>query len=1217
MRQLLIIVLFFASTFLAVKPLQAQLSFVENKGQWDARVNFKASIQAGAFFLEKNGFTVLLNNPQDLEKFAAQMHGHDHAAEKTSKTSGKEEVVKIDETITIRSHAYRTHFIGASNNAQIIPEKELPTYDNYFIGDDKSKWQGGCKLYQAVLYKNVYPNIDVRYYTDGSTLKYDIIVNPGGNVNDIAMQYEGADKLSIKNEQLLIQTSVGEIKELYPYTYQLNKGAKEVLSCKYQLKNNIVKFSLKDYSPDAIIVIDPTLIFSTFTGSSADNWGYTATPGPDGTMFAAGIVFGSGYPASPGAFSTNFNGGINEDGFGPYDIALMKFSSNGANRLYGTYLGGSGNEQPHSMICDAQGNLTLAGRSNSNRSGSAYPTTVPAIGDTGKFDIVVTRFNAAGTALLGSIKIGGKEDDGVNIKPKYASLAVISNGQKVDGAYETRRNYGDDARSEIILDAAKNILVVSCTQSSNFPVRGTVFQSAYGGGKQDGVVLKFNSSLSAVTNSSFFGGNGSDACFVLSINQKNGNIYVGGATTSTNLPGDKSNVITASYQGGECDGFLSIINANFSSIVKTTYQGTSGDDLVYGVQFDRNGFPYIMGTTTGVWPVVNAPYNVAGSKQFISKLQPDLSAYVYSTIFGTNSPVPNISPIAFLVDRCENVYVSGWGGRINTVKLYPSAGTRGLPVTRDAIKSGTDGDDFYFFVLEKNANSQLFGSFFGQTGGNNGEHVDGGTSRFDANGIIYQALCANCGGPSNLGFFPTSPGAWARTNGSSICNEAAIKIEMNFSGITAGIRPSISGNYDTIGCAPLQIAFVDTVGKGKQYIWNFGDGTPDLMVEGNPSTTHVYNTVGRFTVRLIAIDSATCNISDTAYATIKVGSNIVTPDFNANKTGDCSSFTFQFNNTTTAVKPIYNDSSFVWDFGDGTPPVKAGFWSVNHTYASIGTYEVTLTVIDTIFCNIPVSIKKTIRLANNVKAQFETPAKGCVPYTALFNNTSLGGTDFIWDFGDGSAQSTDISPTHTYNSKGTYTVRLIAIDLLTCNQRDTTYSTIEVFSIPTANFSFTPTTPKENVATQFVNSSIDATSYYWDFGDGDSSLLSDPQHQFNASDTFTVCLIAMNAAGCVDTFCKNVPALVLPLLDLPNAFTPNSNDINSTIKVAGFGIAKMNWRIYNRWGQLVFKSINPKVGWDGTFKGKIQPMDVYTYTLDVELSDGKKIRKTGDITLLR
>src|SRR5205085_3706859 len=144
------------------------------------------------------------------------------------------------------------------------------------------------------------------------------------------------------------------------------------------------------------------------------NWGYTATPGPDGSFYAAGIAFGSGFPTSPGAYQTTYGGGVDEDGFRGYDIAIFKFSPNGSNRMYATYLGGSGNEQPHSMIVDAQGNLIVAGRSSSNN----FPTKgLSPIGPRGAFDIIITKFNAAGSDIIGSIKIGGTGDDGVNIRP--------------------------------------------------------------------------------------------------------------------------------------------------------------------------------------------------------------------------------------------------------------------------------------------------------------------------------------------------------------------------------------------------------------------------------------------------------------------------------------------------------------------------------------------------------------------------------------------------------------------------------------------------------------------------------------------------------------------------------------------------------------------------------------------------------------------------------
>jgi gliding motility-associated-like protein len=1199
LRSLIISILF----ILSVIYVQAQVEFIQNKGQWDSQVEYRGDFSSGSFFLEKQGFTVAVHNVADLKLLSEQMHGHNLNPANTGKD------------IIINSHAYKVKFLGGNSQAENIPDKIQAYHNNYFTGSDPSKWASACKIAQAVSYQNIYPNVDVRYYSDGGKLKYDIIVHPGGDIDRIAMQYSGVDKLEVKNKELMISTSVGTVKELYPYSYQVENGQKKTVNCKYVVNNNIVRFKVTGYDPESTIVIDPTLIFSTFSGSTADNWGFTATPAPDGSFYAGGIAFGSGFPFSAGAYQTVFGGGINEDGTNPngYDIAIIKFSANGANRLFATYIGGSRNEQPHSMICDGLGNLFVAGRSNSNN----YPGTPGRPTSRTDYDIVITKLNAAGTLSLGAVGIGGTSNDGINIRGKYITPF---------GSDATRRNYGDDARSEIILDAAGNVFLASCTQSADFPVTpGTPIQAAFGGGRQDGVILKFTSNLSSVLFSSFFGGSGDDACFVLAQNPLSSDVYVAGATTGPNLPGNKTGVMYDTYQGGVTDGFITQIKNDGSAIVRTTFQGTTGNDMVYGIQFDKKGFPYIMGTTTGDWPVVNAIFRNANSKQFISKLKENLGpGYEYSTIFGTASAVPNLSPVAFLVDRCENVYVSGWGGGINTEQGYPTAGTGGMPTVTPLVGiPPPDGSDFYFFVLEKNAQSQFFGTHFGQNG-ETGDHVDGGTSRFDANGVIYQAFCS-CGTPTNpVNRFPTTPGVWSginRTPNGSSCNLAAAKIEMNFAGIGASVKATIDGVVDTIGCVPLTVTFTDTLAKGKMYIWVYNDPFSttlrDTTFAPNNTVSHTYNQVGNFILMLISIDSATCNIADTAFVTVKVGNNIVDADFSFFKLDSCNSLRYQFINQTVATVPNYSSQTFLWDFGDNTPKVRTGFGPINHTYASVGTYTVKLLVDDTTFCNVPDSAVKQLRISPNVKASFTTPNRGCVPYTPVFKNTSQGGTDWIWEFSTGFV-STDFEPTYTFNTVGTYTVRLIAIDTATCNKRDTSaYFTITVLPIPTANFSWTPNPPQVNALTRFTNLSSGATRYLWNFGDGESSTAFAPTHQYNATGTYRATLYAYNAADCVDSITQDVPIVIVPLLDVPNAFTPGRFGENGVVKVRGFGIGTLNWNIYNRWGQVVFSTSDRNQGWDGTFKGALQPMDVYTYTLDVEFTDGQKLRKTGDISLLR
>ncbi|THU42016.1 PKD domain-containing protein [Niastella caeni] len=1187
--------------------------FVENKGQWDNQVRFKGDLPTGNFYLHKNGFTVVQHNTTDLKQV------YDNHSESLNNLKGqltgkgiqaKNNTTprRLDSTYTLRSHAYKVQFIGAAANPEMVPDKVMPGISNYLIGKDPSKWRSKVISCQAILYKNIYPNIDVRYYSESGRLKYDIIVNPGGDVNNIVMQYDGADKLSIKNRELVIKTSVGEVRELYPYTYQFdNVHGKQETSCSYKLEGkNTVRFKTGAYSKTSTLVIDPSIVFSSFTGSTANEFGFTATPGPDGSLFSGSIVYGAGFPTSPGAYKTTFTLG----GARGCDIGIFKFSPNGANRIYATYIGGSADDYPHSLYSDAQGNLVVLGRTYS----TDYPGTL--VGSGGGCDMVVTKLNAAGSALIGSLRLGGPGNDGVNIEDQ-----MESNDHKTNSLLT---HYGDDSHSEVILDDAGYIYVAGQTQS-DFPMIGNGFEKNRKG-SQDGVVLKIAPDCNSVIWSTFLGGAGDDAAFVLALRPNTNEIYVAGATSSSDFPGTvagfRNGVINDTLVGG-IDGYVSIISNDGTTLQRSTYLGTQQEDLIFGIQFDRNYFPYVLGSTRGTWPVINAAYSNAGSRQFITKLRPDLTGIEYSTIFG-NGAKPNISPVAFLVDRCENVYVSGWGGWMTPDNdPYDMGGVRNMPVTPDALKTVTDDRDFYFIVLERNAASLLYGSYFGQDGGL-GEHVDGGTSRFDAQGAIYQAICANCyGSPANLPItrnYPTTPGAWSSVNGTGNngCNLGAVKILFNFSGVGSGPKAYFNGMFDTVGCVPFELTFRDTVLDARSYEWNFGDGSPEVNTT-NFNVTHTYNRVGIFQVRLIAVDSSTCNIRDTAYLNIHVRDDKANLAFDVTKLLPCESLNYEFENTTTFPpgKP-FKASSFTWDFGDGTR-ITPGNLTAQHSYASPGTYIAKLILHDTAYCNSPDSISQELRVSPLVDARFETPPQGCAPYTAVFNNTSLAGQQFFWNFGDGTT-STEVNPTHEYVNVNTYHVTLVVIDSNTCNIIDSTSMDITVYPLPIADFSVSPVPPNVNQPAIFTNLSTGAIEYRWFFGDGDSVIKKTADtvhHQYNATGTFEACLVAYSENGCSDTACKPVQALINPLLDVPNAFTPGRFGRNSFVTVAGFGIAKMNWKIYNRWGKLVFETQDRRIGWDGTYKGQPQPMDVYAYTLDVEFFDGKTLRKTGDITLIR
>ena len=1223
-RNFIVIVLF----LLFAGPLIAQtFEFTENKGQWDQAVRYKGELSGGAFFLKKNGYRVLQHHPTDYAQAIEALAGK-HVF---GPAPGKEMKSAVSTTLpevegggngggfgpVVRSHAYDVSFEGSSPKVGILPERELAGYSNYFIGNDPAKWQTGVKSYSALRYSGIYPGVDARFYSDEGYLKYDLVIQPNANVGSIVLHYEGATVTRQRNGDLLVKTSVNEVVEKSPYAYQLENGVRKVIDCQYVVKGDKVSFKLGDYNKGEVLVIDPTLVFSTFSGSTTDNWGYTATYDGAGNAYGGGIVFGTGWPVTTGAFQTTYGGGSTGTGESAcFDIGIMKLSPTANQRLFSTYLGGSGNEQPHSLVVDGSGNLIVAGRTTS----SNFPVlNNNKVGQLGGWDIIVTKFNPSGTALLGSIQIGGTGDDGVNIKHKTTGST---------GPSSLFQNYGDDARSEVLTDRSGNIYVASCTRSNNFPATAGVFQTALRG-NQDALVLKFNPSLS-LTFATLLGGDSDDAAYVLYVDNDN-SILVAGGTASTNFPGDKTNTVGPTFTTPAAgatfssDGFIAKIRDDGTSIIKSTYIGTSGIDQIYGIQEDRNGYLYVMGTNTGGstsnFPIRNAAFSQAGGKQFIAKLQPDLSDYVYSTVFGTPTGHPNISPTDFLVDRCENVYVSGWGGEMGGQTPYQNAGTNGLTVTTDAIDRTTDGKDFYFIVIEKDAASQLYGTFFGQQDAPNSgtpDHVDGGTSRFDPQGVIYQGICANC----SPGQFPTTPGVIAPSKPSTaLCNLAVIKINFELAGVASGIKSSIDGvDGDTSACAPTLVNFRDTIAIAQSYQWDFGDGSPEVTTT-DPQASHNYTIAGTYRVRLIAIDLNKCFPRDTSYVNIRVRTDRVTVNASATKLDPCESLTYRFNNLSTVIpsKP-FSDTSFTWVFGDNTAPVKANNNSVTHQFPSPGTYTVSLILTDTNYCNAPDSFSIVLRVSPEVVADFEVVTPGCAPYTAVFNNTSSGGQTFEWDFGNGQT-STDINPTALFTVPGSYTVRLIAHDPTTCNQVDTTTMVVDVLDKPQAAFTFSPNPSEENIPTTFTNYSQTAVAYKWIFGDGDTLFTTRRdtlvRHQYRQSGTFNVCLVTISNIGCSDTLCQPVEAFVDPMVDVVTAFTPNNDGVNDRAVIIGFGVVRLNFKIFNRWGQLMFETNDSQLGWDGKYKGKPQPMDAYGYTLEAELLTGQKIIKKGSITLVR
>jgi gliding motility-associated-like protein len=815
-----IVLLGCAGLSFAAGPL---VPFTRNKGQWPQQVLYRANIPGGVLFVEHNALTYVLHSGGDL-------HDHGRAPD--------------HEHEPLRMHAYRVTFEGAAGGTG-EGRFVQPHYENFFIGNDPAKWGTGCAVYGEVWVRGLYPGVDLRL--DGRNgLKYDLVVAPGTDPGIIRMRYDGQDGLAVKDGALHVKLTTGEVVEEAPVSWKhffdgLDNHYIPVRSA-YRLKGNTLSFAVTGRS-DLPLVIDPVLTFGSYTGSTADNFGFTATYDNDGHLYGGGIVFNTGYPTTLGVLDDSFNGGT-------IDMGITKWTPDGSALVWSTYLGGSlGNESPHSLVVNTDDELYLLGTSGS----SDFPTTAGCFdnsfnggpmlafgigygyGHSAGTDIVVARLNAAATGLIGSTYVGGTANDGIN----NATLLA--------------HNYGDSFRGEIALDPLERPVVATSTESADCPTTPGAPQPAFAG-VQDAYLFRMDPGLTTQLWATYHGGSLADSGYGVQFDS-NGEVFVAGGTASSDLPMAGSPWDNSA--NGDVDGYLVRFNAAGTTRLGATYLGTNTYDQAYFVQLNPADEVFVVGQSHGPYPVTPGKYANPGSSQFIHKFTHDLGTSLWSTRIGSGLGTEDISPSAFLVSDCGQLYFCGWGGTTNTFAQAFASTTTGLPTTPGAFQTTTNGSDFYLMVLEPEAVALNYATFFG--GGISQEHVDGGTSRFDKNGNVYAAVCAGCGSNSD---FPTTPGAWSNTNNSFNCNLGVFKFALT--------QPTavIDINGPTFLCLPNATAVFDNLSQGgTDFAWDFGDG---LGSSTQFEPTHTYTDTGTFTVMMVLSDSNSCLVNDTAYLTITV-----------------------------------------------------------------------------------------------------------------------------------------------------------------------------------------------------------------------------------------------------------------------------------------------------------------------------------------------------------
>jgi hypothetical protein len=952
--------------------------FVENKGQYPAGVLFRAEIPGGYLFVGKNALHYAFYDTD-----AVRSH-HPGTASTASRPA---------ENNFIKAHGVSVFFEGVNPDALPEGREREGSVKNFFIGNDPQQWATEVKTFTEIICPEIYPGISLRIYTRFHTLKYEFLVQPGADPSRIRMRYAGAENLSLHEGNLLIKTSLCTLVETQPYSFQNVGGSEKKVDSRFQLKDSTVRFVFpQHYDRRQPLTIDPTLIFSTFSGSFADNWGFTATYDSSGNLYSGGIVLDNlKFPVTPGAFQVSFGGAI--------DVAILKFSKDGKQLLYASYLGGSAADVPHSLIVNKNQELLIMGTTGSANfplpagavydrtfNGGSFTEPLSGIAYSSGSDMFVARLSPDGSRLLAATYLGGNGNDGLNPAGGF-----------------TQANYGDQFRGEIALDTSGNVYVASSTTSTDFPIQNAPQPTL--SGLQDGFITQFNPDLSNVLWSTYLGGSQTDAIYGMKISL-GGNLYVCGTTRSTNLPVTPG-VIKTGFSGVD-DGFVGLYHNNI--LQRLTYLGTSASDQAFLLDLDPQENIVVMGTTFGNYPVTSGVYHNGNSGgQFIHSLRPDLSATNFSTVVGSGRGTPDISPTAFLVNDCSNIYIAGWGGIINQQRGVYSSSTSGLPVTANAFKGTTTGDDFYFMILEKEAKSLLFGSFFGETNSPAGNHVDGGTCRFDKKGVIYHVACA-CRGSSN---FPQTPGGYSSRNNSTNCNADAFKIDLEPANARFNATDSVGNILPPCLTAPARVRFANTSTGADRYEWSIDQFKNSASV----NEEFVFTQDGIYTVTLRAYSKLSCKPSEVKQ-TLKVtlATFAVSPDI-AICPGD------------TAQLLASGGMNYKWSPTGGLSasdiPNPRAFPKDSTRY--------TVTITNKNGC---VGVRSVSVKVGKVKADFKAAltSSECDATPILqITNLSENAVRYEWSFGDTTDVVTEKDPAaRTYRYPGSYTLTLTAYDPIGC-----------------------------------------------------------------------------------------------------------------------------------------------------------------------------------------
>ncbi len=658
------------------------LYFIPNGGQVDKKAFFYAKASKYTLWLTKEGLV--------FDSTIRTKNKNTKSMKLSPRDMNNPEDFKFDRDVS------RLVFVNANRNPEVIPVDVTEHKVNYFMGKDESKWRSNIQTSRAVLYKELYPNIDLKVYGIEKQIEYDFVVKPGGEVSHIGYKYRDVEKTRIDKEgNLIVVTEFGEIKHTKPVCYQVIRGERVEIKAEFKRKeDNTYGFKAEEYNRNYELIIDPlVLVYSTFLGGSGtDGCG-------DIAVDSTGSIYVGGYTNSIDFPTKNPIQGYRA---GDYDVFITKINSAGNKLIYSTYLGGSEEDGRcgFALALDSEGAAYVAGYTVS----SDFPTKNPIQGyKAGDYDAFITKINASGTALVYSTYLGGKAYDGVaDIAVDTKGVAYMTgytysidfptknpiqgkkagghdvfitkiNASGTDFVYSTYLGGSEiDAGFGIAVDSESSVYVTGYSNSFDFPIKNPIQESNAGG--YDAFITKINATGTTLVYSTYLGGSVFDVAYTIAVDSE-GAAYVTGGTDSIDFP--TKNPVQET-NAGEHDAFITKINASGTALIYSTYLGGSdADGGDGGIKVDLEGAAYIAGQTESTdFPTKNPIQRTyAGDGDiFIVKVNSSGSDLIYSTYLGgSEMDIPN----GMVIDSEGAVYVTGWTDSIDFPTKDPIQGSYG------------------------------------------------------------------------------------------------------------------------------------------------------------------------------------------------------------------------------------------------------------------------------------------------------------------------------------------------------------------------------------------------------------------------------------------------------------------------------------------------------------------------------------------------------------